>query len=76
MEDYGFLLGCYIYPDHTSTINHVFPAIGQFPHAVALLVAGYFNYELVAPEGNRSREEILASIVIAVLENISVHFLP
>ena len=41
-------------------INYVLPAIGQFPHAVALLVAGYFNVDLVAPKGNRVREEIAA----------------
>ena len=67
VEEDGFLLGCYIYPKYVSTINHIFPAIGECPHGDALLLAGYFNVDLVAPKGNRGREEIAAANVTAGL---------
>ena len=41
----------------------------------ALLVAGDLNVDLVAPEGNRNGENIMAEIVTKGLEDISTHFL-
>ena len=76
MEEDGFIFGCYIYPNYASTINHAFPAIGQCSHGDAILVAGYFNVDLVEPKVNRSGKDIVAEIVNAGLEDISVHFLP
>ena len=40
------------------------------------MVAGYFNVDLVEPKVNRSGKDIVAAIVTAGLEDISVHFLP
>ena len=40
------------------------------------MVAGYFNVDLVEPKVNHGGEEIVAEIVTAGLEDISVHFLP
>ena len=71
----GFF-GCYIYPDYASTIKHVVTSISQCPHWDALLVAGHLNIDLVTQEGDRLGEDIMAVIVTAGLEDISVHFLP
>ena len=68
-------MGCYLYRGDTSTTKRVFAAIGQCPRGAALLVAGDFNFSLVAPEGNRRREEIATAIATAGQEDMSAHFL-
>ena len=45
-----FIAGCYLVPENALTIEDVVAAISQRPIEGALLVVGYFNTDLVAPE--------------------------
>ena len=42
-----YIVGCYIIPDDTSTIEIVVVALGERPQGSKLFVAGYFNSRLV-----------------------------
>ena len=70
-----FIVRCYIAPDDALTIKHVVEAIRQNPLRAVLLVAGNFNADLAALEGNRCIEEIAVDIVTAGLEDMYTHFL-
>ena len=46
-----YIVGCYLAPDDTSTIDSVIAALKELPRGAELLVAGEFNVNLVEPEG-------------------------
>ena len=71
-----FVVGCYLALDDTSTIECIVTAIGHRPHGAALLVAGDFNVDLTAPEGNVQDKEITTAIATSGMEDMSAHFLP
>ena len=70
-----FIVGCYLASDEASNIECVVAAIVQCLRGAARMVAGDFNSNLAAPEGNRRGEEIAVEIVTACLEDMSAHFL-
>ena len=45
-----YIVGCYLAPDDALIIEGVVAAIGKRPQGAALLVVGYFNTALAAPE--------------------------
>ena len=71
-----YIVGCYLAPDDTSTIERVVKVLKERPKGTELLVAGDFNANLAEPEGYRRREYIAAALVTEGLEDISAHFLP
>ena len=71
-----YIVGCYFPPDDASTIEDVVAAIGNWPWGAALLVVGYFNTKLDAPEGPERDEGIAAALVEEDLEDMSGHLFP
>ena len=70
-----FIVGCYLAPNDEATTERVVATIVQSHQARPLLRVVYFNTELTAPEGNIRGEDIVAAIMTARLEDMSVHFL-
>ena len=46
-------MGVYIAPEDTETMEKVVEAIRKNPRGVELMVAGDFNADIAAPEGDR-----------------------
>ena len=70
-----YIVGCYVAPDNTSTIDTVVAALKEFPRGTELLVAGDFNVNLSDPEGDRRGENIMAAMATEGLEDMLAHFL-
>lgn len=68
------VVGCYIPPTCTTTIEHVTQAIAQCPAKAELVVAGDLNVDLTDPEGSERDETIAAAIADEGLEDMSLHF--
>ena len=47
-----YIIGCYLAPDYTSTIESVVAALKERPRVTALIVAGVLNTTLSDPEKN------------------------
>ena len=71
-----YIVGCYLAPDNTSTIERVVEALRESPKGAELLVAGDLNINFAEPEGNRREEDIAATLVTEVMEDMAAHFLP
>ena len=71
-----YIIGCYLAPDNTSTIESVGAALKKRPRGTALIVAGDINTTLADPENNGRGTEIAAALTEAGLEDMSAHFLP
>ena len=71
-----YIVGCYIAPDKTSTIESVGAALKGRPQGARLLVAGYFNVKLSYPEGDRRGEYITEELATEGLEYMSSNFFP
>ena len=71
-----YIVGVYLAPDDTETMERVTEAIRSRPRRVELLVAGYFNADLATPEGDRRSEAIATSLATEGLEDMVRHFLP
>ena len=50
-----YIIGCYLAPDNTFSIEHVIAALKDRPKGTALLVAGDFNTELENPDNDQRR---------------------
>ena len=48
-----YIVGCYLAPDNTLTIEKVVEALKERPKGAKMLVAGDFNASLAEPEGDR-----------------------
>ena len=48
-----YIVGCYLAPDDTWTIESVVAALKELPRGAELLVVGDFNAKLAEPEGDR-----------------------
>ena len=57
-----YIVGCYIAPNDTSTIESVVAALKERPRGAELLVEGDFNFSLSEPEGDWKGEDIAASM--------------
>ena len=71
-----YIVGCYLTPDNTSTIERVAEALRDQPKGEDLLVSGDLNTNLAALEGDRREEEIATTIPTEGLEDMAQHFLP
>ena len=71
-----YIVGCYLTPNDTLTIERVIEALRERPEGAELLVAGYLNINLAAPEGERKEEDIATMIALEGLEDMAPHFLP
>ena len=58
-----YIVGCYLAPDDTLTIERVVEAIRERPKGADLLVAGGLNINLAAPEDDQRGEAIATMIV-------------
>ena len=57
-----YIVGCYLAPDDTLTIENDVAALKELPRGAELLVAGDFNVKLSELEGDRRREDIAAAL--------------
>ena len=71
-----YIVGAYIAPEDMETMERVVAAIGKKPRGAELMVAGDFNADIAAPEGNRRAENITTDIATAGLEDMAQHFMP
>ena len=70
-----YIVGCYLAPDDTLTIERVVEALRELPKGAELLVAGDLNANLTGPEGDRRAEDIAATIATEGLKDMAQHFL-
>ena len=70
-----YIVGCYLAPDDTSTIERVVEALRERPKGADLLVPGDMNINLAEPEGDRREEDIAATLTTEGLEDMAAHFL-
>ena len=71
-----YIVGYYLAPDNTSTIERVIEALRERPKGVELLVAGDLNINFASPEGEQREEYIAAMFATEGLEDMAPHFLP
>ena len=71
-----YIVGVYLAPEDTTTMERVSEAIQSKPRGAELLVVGDFNVDLASPEGDRREEYIATSLATEGLEDIARHFLP
>ena len=71
-----YIVGAYIAPKDTETMERVVAAILKKPRGAELMVAGDFNADIAAPKGNRQAGNIATDIATAGLEDMARHFLP
>ena len=70
-----YIVGCYLAPDNTLTIERVVEALKEYPKGEELMVVGCMNANLFEPEGDRREDDIAATMVTEGLEYMSAHFL-
>ena len=71
-----YIMGCYLAPDDTSTMDRVVKALQSQPMGAELLVTGDFNLNLATSEGGRRAEDIATMLATEGLEDMAKHFLP
>ena len=71
-----YIMGCYLAPDNTSTIESVVTALKARPRGAELLVVGDFNVKLLELEDDQRGEEIAAALAAEGLKDMLAHFLP
>ena len=71
-----YIVGCYLAPDDTSTIERVVEGLRERPKGAELLVKGDLNINIAALEGEWREEDIATTIATEVLEDMAPHFLP
>ena len=71
-----YIIGCYLTPDNTLTIESVVTALKESPKVTALVVARDLNTALDDLENDRRGTEIAAALTEAGLKDKTAHFLP
>ena len=71
-----YIIGCYLAPDDTETIERVVTALGDRPKGTALVVAGDLNTDLEDLESNRRGTDIVAVMTAEGVEDMTANFLP
>ena len=71
-----YIVGAYVSPEDEEAMETVVAAIGMKPQGAELMVAGDFNADIMAPEGNRRAENIATDFATAGLEDMAQHFMP
>ena len=57
-----YIVGCYLAPDDTSTIERVVEALRERPKGAELLVTGDLNINFAEPEGDQREEDIAVTL--------------
>ena len=71
-----YIIGCYLTPENTLTIESVVTALKESPKVTALVVARDLNTALDDLENDRRGTEIAAALTEAGLKDMTAHFLP
>ena len=71
-----YIIGCYLAPENTSTIERVVAVLGDRPKGTALVVAGELNTDLEDTDNYWRGTEIAAAMTAAGVEDMMAHFLP
>ena len=69
------IIGCYLAPDDTSTIESVVSALNERPWGAILLVAGDLNTTMTEPENDQRGTDIVAALKAEGLKDMSTHCL-
>ena len=70
-----YIIGCYLAPDDTLTIESVIAALKEWPWGTALIVATYLNTTLSKRENDGRGTDIAAALAEAGLEDMAAHIL-
>ena len=70
------IVRAYVTPEDKETTETVVAAIGRKPPGTELMLAGDFNVDIMAPEGNRRAENIATDLATAGVEDMAQHFMP
>ena len=57
-----YIVGCYLAPDGTLTIESVVAALKEIPRGAEMLMVGDFNINLAEPEGDHRGKDITAAM--------------
>ena len=71
-----YIIGCYLAPDDTSTIESVVAALKEQPWGAILLVARDLNTTLIEPENDQRGTDIAAAPTEEGIEEMATDFLP
>ena len=71
-----YIIGCYLAPDDTSTIERVVATIRDRPKGTALVVAGDLNTDLEDSDNDWRGTEIAVAMTAAGVEDMTAQFLP
>ena len=71
-----YIIGCYLAPNDTSTIERVVTALRDRPKHTALVVAGDLNTDLEDAENDQRGTEIAAATKEAGAEDMTTQFIP
>ena len=71
-----YIIGCYLAPDKTSTIERMIAALKERPRGTALLMTGGLNTRLTDPKNEQRGIEIAAALTEEGLKDMAAHFLP
>ena len=71
-----YIIGCYLAPDDTLTIERVVAAIKERPKGTTLVVVGDLNTNLDNPENDRRGTENAAALTAEGVEDMTALFLP
>ena len=71
-----YVVGCYLVPHKTSTLERVVAAICQQPQGAELLISGDFNADLSVPDGHDWYKKIVEMMEKEVLGYMMESFFP
>ena len=71
----SYIIGCYLAPNDTSTIESVVAALKEWPQGTTLIVEKDLNTTLSDPENDRRGTELVAALTEVGLEDMVAHFL-
>ena len=69
-------MGVYIAPKDTTTMERVVEAVRRKPRGAELLVAGDFNVNIAAPEGDRKVKDIATELATEGLALFDIYHPP
>ena len=70
-----YIVGCYLAPEDTLTIESTVAALKELPQGAKLLVARDLNVKLLDPEGDCRGEDTASSLAMEGPEDMLEHFL-
>ena len=71
-----YIVGFYLAPNDTLTIDSAIAALKEQPRGAELLVAGDLNVKLSDPEVDRRVKDIVVALATEGLDDILAHFFP